>query len=183
MGSPKLIGAIFFVVGLGLLGGAGWAGNRQYTILKTWPSVEAQVVNSEVIQYRDSDGDTMFKAAIDFRYTVDGKEYMVPSSSSYSSSSRSQMRKKVDAYAPGTRHPIRYNPADPGDMRFDVGYNFGFFFLPVLLGGMGIVFAGIGGGVLYTLRSILSLQCPSCGQPVEKGQKFCANCAAALPID
>jgi hypothetical protein len=177
----KLVGTIFTLVGLILLGVAGWTGNRQYTILKTWPSVEAEVVKSEVISYRDSEGDVMYKAAIDFRYTVDGKEYTVPSSSSYSSSSYSSMRSKVNAYAPGTRHPIRCNPSDPGDMRFDVGYNFGFFFVPFLLGVMGIVFTAFGVGSLYAARSVKPRLCPSCGQPVEKGQSFCPGCSAPLP--
>jgi len=180
-GIPKLVGSILTLVGLILLGVAGWTGNRQYTILKTWPSVEAEVVKSEVISYRDSEGDRMYRAAIDFRYAVDGREYTVPSSSSYSSSSYSSMRSKVNAYAPGTRHPIRYNPSDPGDMRFDVGYNFGFFFLPFLLGVMGLVFSGVGAGILRASRSVQPRLCPSCGQPVEKGQNFCPSCAAPLP--
>lgn len=63
------------------------------------------------------------------------------------------MKRKVDAYASGTRHPIRYNPADPNDMRFDVGYNFSFFFLPGLLGLMGLIFGGLGVGVLFASRT------------------------------
>jgi hypothetical protein len=176
----KLVGAIFTVVGLGLLAGATWSGNRQYTILKTWPTVEAEVAKSEVVSYRDNEGTTMYWAAIDFRYSVNGKEYIVPSSSSYSSSSYNSVRKGVDEYAPGTRHRIHYNPTDPHDMRYEVGYNFGFFFLPVLLGGMGIVFAGLGGLLLYLSRSEQELLCPSCGQAVERGQNFCPNCAARI---
>lgn len=116
-------------------------------------------------------------------YTVDGKDYTTPSSSSYSSSSYTEMKRKVDTYAPGSRHPIRYNPADPNNMRFDVGYNFGFFFLPVLFGGMGIVFSALGVGLLFASRSVRELRCPACGRPVEKGQNFCPNCAAPLPVN
>jgi hypothetical protein len=176
----KLVGAIFFLVGLALLGAAGWTGNRQYTVLKTWPTVEAEVVRSEVISHRDSEGITMYRAAIDFRYSVNGVEYTVPTSSSYSSSSYNSIKSDVDAYAPGTRHAIRYNPTDPHDMRYDVGYNFGFLFLPVLFGGMGIVFAGLGGLLLYLSRSVQERRCPSCSQSVGAGQSFCPNCAAPL---
>jgi hypothetical protein len=175
-----LVGAIFAIVGVILLSVAGWSGNRQYTILKTWPTVEAEVTKSEVVSYRDSEGTTMYRAAIDFRYSVNGKDYTVPSSSNYSSSSYNSVKKDVDTYAPGTRHPIRYNPTDPHDMRFDVGYNFGFFFLPVLFGGIGIVFAGMGGLLLYLSRSEREVLCPSCGQPVGAGQNFCPNCATPL---
>ncbi len=180
IGTLKLVGTIFFCVGLLLLAVAGWSGNRQYTILKSWPEVQAEVVNSQLVHYRDSKGNAMYKPAIDFRYRVDGKEYTVPSSSNYSSSSYDEMKGKVDTYAPGTRHPIRYNPADPRDMRFEVGYNFGFFFLPVLFGGMGIVFTGVSIALLYASRSERARACPSCGQSVAAGQKFCPNCAAPL---
>ena len=177
---PKLVGTIFILIGIGLLVGAGWSGHRQYTILKSWPTGEAEVEKSEVIRYRDSEGDTMYRAAIDFRYTVNGKEYSTPASSSYSSSSFNEMKRKVDTYAPGTRHPVRYNPTDPSDMRFDVGYNFGFFFLPVLLGIMGLVFTGVSVGVLYAFRSAQTRRCRSCGQAVEEGQNFCPNCSAPI---
>lgn len=179
-GMFKLVGTIFFCVGLILLGVGAWSGHRQYTILKSWPEVQGEVVNSQLVHYRDSEGDSMYKAAIDFRYTVNEQEYTVPSSSSHSSSSYNDMKGKVDTYAPGTRHPVRYNPADPRDMRFDVGYNFGFFFLPVLLGGMGIVFTGVSIALLFASRPERALACPSCGQPVAQGQSFCPSCAAPL---
>jgi hypothetical protein len=182
-GLYRLVGMIFLVVGLVLLSIAAWTGQSRYTILKSWPEVEAEVVKSEVVRSRDSEGNVMFKAAIDFRYTVAGKEYTVPASSSYSSSSHSVMQRKVAAYAPGSRHLIRYNPADPVDMHFDVGYNFSFFLLPLILGGMGVVFSALGAGVLYAVRGMRELRCPSCGAPVSTGQSFCPSCATPLQHD
>jgi hypothetical protein len=180
----KLVGSIFSIIGVVMLLLAGWTGHRQYSILKTWPSVEAEVVNSQVIRSHDAESGTTYRAAIDFRYVVEGKEYTAPASSSYSSSSYSQMKQKVDDYAIGTRHPIRYNPADPNDMRFDVGYNFNFFFLPGLLGLMGLVFGGLGVGILLASRTQQERRCPSwCGQIAGKGQNFCPNCAVPLPIE
>ena len=177
----RLVGGVFFVIGLGLLGGTYYAGNRQYTILKSWPTAEAEVTRSEVVSYRDNQGTTMHRAAIDFRYTVNGKEYSVPSSSSYSSSSYSEMQGKVEKYAPGTRHTIKYNPANPSDMRFDVGYNFGFFFIPFILGVIGLPFTLIGGVLLVVSRKLVEMTCPSCGQAVQPGQNFCPNCSTAIP--
>ena len=179
----KLIGTIFAIIGVVLLLLAGWAGRRQYRILKSWPSVEAEVVNSKIIRNQDAENGTMYRAAIDFRYVVAGKEYTVPGSSSYSSSSYSMMKQKVDDYAIGTRRPIRYNPADPGDMRFDVGYSFSFFFLPAILGLMGLIFGGLGVGTLLAARMQQDRRCPSCGQMTEKGQNFCPNCSARLPVE
>ena len=181
----KLVGGIFAGVGLVLLGVASWSGNRQYTILKSWPNVQALVTKSQVTHQQSHDSDrnrdtTMYQAEIEFQYSVDGKEFVTPSTPGYSTSSYPEMKRMADAYAPGTRHMIRYNPADPNDIRFNAGYNFGFFFLPVLFGGMGIIFSGVGFGVLVASRVVQALQCPACGGSVEKGQKFCPNCAAPL---
>ena len=182
-GLTKLFSTIFGSVGLVLLAIAGWTGNRQYTILKSWPTVEAEVTKSRVTSSRDSEGMAMYGTEIEFRYTINGKEYLTPGSSSYQSSSYREMKRKAEKYPPGSRHSIHYNPADPEDIRFDVGYNFGFFFVPVLLGGMGVVFTAFGVGFLVASRSARAWQCPSCGQPVSKGQNFCPNCAAALSIN
>ena len=54
------------------------------------------------------------------------------------------MKRKADAYPPGSRHIIKYDPHDPNDIRFTAGYTAGFFFLPLIFGGLGVVFAGAG---------------------------------------
>ncbi len=183
----KIVGGVFLPLGLVFLGVTGFTGNRQYTILKSWPTVEAEVTQSRVSHYqstssRSSSTSTMYQAEIEFRYTVGGKQYVTPATSDYSSSSYTEMKHKVDFYAPGTRHAIRYNPADPNDIRFDVGYNLGFFLLPFIFGILGLVFGSVGAGLLLAWRSVSKGQprCPSCGQPTERGQRFCPNCAAPL---
>lgn len=181
--APRLVSGIFAIVGVVLLGIGGWLGNRQYTIITTWPAVDAEVTRSRVTSGRDSKGTAMYGAEIEFRYTVAGKERVTPSSVGYTTSSYLDMKHKVDRYAPGTRHPVRYNPTDPDDIRFNAGYNFGFFLLPIVLGGMGMVFASLGIAGLFTSRPGRVVKCPACGQPVEKGQNFCPHCAAALPVN
>jgi hypothetical protein len=178
----KLVGAIFTVAGAILVSVAGWTGNQQYTILKTWPTVEAEVTKSEVKTGRDSEGTTMYGTQLEFRYTVNNMEFTTPASSSYRSSSYTEMKRKANRYAPGTRHPIRYDPSNPDDVRFDAGYNFGFFFLPVLLGGLGVVFAGLGITFLYVSRRARVFACPACGCRMEKSQDICPSCHAPRPI-
>jgi hypothetical protein len=178
----KLVGAIFTLVGVILLSVGGWTGNQQYTILNSWPTVEAEVTQSHVTTGRDSEGTTMYGTQLEFRYTVNAKEFTTPASSSYRSSSYTQMKHKADQYTPGTRHTIRYNPTNPDDIHFDVGYNFGFFFLPVLLGGMGVVFAGLGITFLYVSRRQRVFECPACGCRMERSQDICPSCHAPRPI-
>ncbi len=176
-----LVGGIFFVVGLALLGGAVWSGDSQYAILKTWVKTDATVIESTLTKGRDSQNSTMYGTEFEFRYTVNGKEYQTPASSSYQSSSYVEMKRKVDAFAQGTQHPILYNPADPNDIRFDAGYSFGFFLLPVILGGMGLVFTAVGGGIWIGFRSpAAGFLCPACHKPIERNQEFCPHCATLL---
>ena len=181
----KLFCLIFGGVGVVLLGVAVWTGNRQHTILTEWPTVEAEVVKSEVTHHQSQRSDNtsttdMYTAEIVFRYTLNGKEFITPSTTGYSSSSYPEMKRKADAFSPGSRHALRYDPNDPNDVRFNTGYNLGFFFLPLLMGGMGIVFSGIAVLFLRFSRSELPLQCPSCGETVTKGQNYCPNCAAPV---
>lgn len=153
--------------------------------MKEWPTLEGEVIKSQVTHYDSqsstrSGTTTMYTTEIIFRYTLDGKDYVTPSTTGYSSSSYPEMKRKADSYPPGSRHVIRYNPQDPNDIRFNAGFNFGFFLLPLLMGGMGVVFTGFGIVFLYVSRKERPLLCLSCGQKVSKGQNFCPNCAAPL---
>ncbi len=182
----RIVGGVFTVVGVSLLAGGVWSGNRQYTILKSWPTVDAEVTKSEVGHHVSHDSDTnrdtdMYQTRVEFRYTLNGKEYLTPSDAGYSTSSSPEMKRLADRFAPGTRHAIKYNPTDPNDIRFNAEYSFGFFLLPVIFGGLGLVFSLVG-IVLLVVASRVNKprQCPSCGAPVEAGQHFCPNCATAL---
>ncbi len=183
----RIVGGILVFVGVLLLAVGVWTGNRQYTILKSWPTVEAEVTKSEVAQHVDRDYDSnrdtnMYQTHIEFRYTLNGKEYLTPSDAGYSSSSYPEMKRLADRFAPGSRHAIKYNPANPNDIRFNAAYSFGFFLLPVIFGGLGLIFSLVGIAVLVVASRVQKpRQCPSCGAPIEPGQNFCPNCATALP--
>ena len=185
------VGSIFAVCGLILLAVGGEAGRRQYKILKSWPAVEAEVAKSRVTHYivhridrrgREIGTTTMYQAKIEFQYTVGGKSFVSPSTSSSGTTDYGAMKRVADDYAPGTRHTIRYDPAYPNDIRFDAGYNVGFFLVPIVTGGIGIVLFGMGVGLLVLSRSEQSLRCPSCGQRLAGGQNFCPNCAQPVQM-
>jgi hypothetical protein len=151
---PKVVGPILTLAGLGCLSFAWWSGNRQYTILKSWPAVEAKVMKSEVVRRRSAarrtENHTTYGVAIIFHYTVDGAAHTTraPEGRTWSEGGAKRMAAQ---YASGTRHLVHYNPGDPNDIRFDVGYNFDFFFLPIVFGVTGVVLAGVGGELLYKM--------------------------------
>jgi hypothetical protein len=182
-----LMGAIPLLLGLGIFAGAGYFGNRHYTILKKWPTVDAEVVRSELAHRRDKDANgrtstTVYQAHVDFRYTVGGKQYTTPSSSYYSTSNRAEMQQEVDTYAPGTHHPIRYNPAKPNDISFDASFTIGFFGVELLSAGGGLVCTAIGAALFYIGWAMgrAKIHCPSCGAMVRETKQSCPTCGAAL---
>jgi hypothetical protein len=86
-----------------------------------------------------------YKAQVEFRYTVKGKEYIQWSmSGSHSSGYKTIARRLGTTYAPGTHHMIRYNPADPAEIHFEFDF-FDAFVVPVFLALLGLAFSA--GGV------------------------------------
>lgn len=179
-GGLRLIGAVFGLVGVGLLAGAAWSANGRYRILKQWPVAQATVIESGVESYRDSDDDLMYRTVVAFRYAAAGREFTTPSQTDYSSSSFRDMKRMADRFPKGSVRPIKYNPEDPNDISFTYGYNFGFFFMTVLLGGMGLVFTAVGAPFLVLSLRQAPRRCHACGREVEPDHKFCPSCAAPV---
>ncbi len=185
----KLFGAIPLVIGLAVLTGACFTGHRRYTIISKWPTADAEVVRSELAQHQhlfmhDARPRTVYQARIHFRYTVNGREYTIPTGTSYSSTDYAEMRGKVDAYAAGSHHPIRYNPAHPNDMRYDAGYTLGFFITPLILLGIGLPTAAVGILLIAAGRKIGKSQsraCPSCRAAMDPADLYCPACGAPRP--
>lgn len=179
----RLIGYIFLPIGLVLLGLAAWLFEERREILNTWPEIQAEVTHSEITDSRSDEATAMYSALYIFRYTVNGREYISKDTPGYSTSSYSSMGEKVQKYAPGTRHVIRYDPKNPGKIRIEVGYNLTTFGIPLMVTAMGLIFGGLGLGVVRGLRSGYSdlVQCPACGQQTLASQPACIRCGAALP--
>jgi hypothetical protein len=184
-GTGRLVGGLFALAGVVLLGAGAWSGHRQYTILEAWPKVEAEVVASRVTHSTSRDSKrasdtTFYRAEIDFRYVVAGREYVTPAATSYGSSSYPEMKRIVDAHPVGSRHTVWVNPRDANDIRYDAGWTFGFFLFPLIFGGMGIVFAALGLAFVFLARSAPAPLCPACGGETLPGQRFCPSCGARL---
>jgi hypothetical protein len=186
--NSRLVGAFLTCVGSPSVVIGLWMGHVQSTVIKTWPIVDAEVIKSQVNATRGTTRNgfpvTRYEAEIVFRYTVGGKEYTSRSTPGYMTSRYSIMKRIVDTYAPGTHHPIRYNPEYPNIIIFNAGYNFAFFLLPVMFGGGGLLFTVIG---VITLKGAPAAQvgpgrpCQACGQALQPGQKFCSNCGTPVP--
>lgn len=175
--SSRVAGMVLVLVSLVFLSVGLWFAEKRFTVMNKWPQVEAEVVESEVISYDDSDGDTLHKAVFRFRYTVNGREYVTQTDNGYGTSIHSWMQAKVDRFARGTGHNIHYNPADPGEIEYNASYNFEFFGIPLFCGGMGLV---IGFAGLRVLRKRDTDRCPACSQYITAGQTSCPSCGVPL---
>lgn len=116
---------------------------RQLHILRTWPAVEAEVTRSAVVEIPTRDGGHLYDTYFEFAYSVDGQPYTGAVSSSHQSIHRERKEKQAAGFPQGSRHPIRYNPEAPGDIRIQVGYNVHFFAVPIFISGVGAVFGVI----------------------------------------
>jgi hypothetical protein len=125
-------------------------------------------------------GRRLYGAAISFRYGVGGETYEAPASFHYETSDPGEMRDLVRRYAPGSRHPVLINPADPRDIRMEAGYTPGFFLVTLVLGGLGAGFLFFAVLLLVTSRSPQASLCRSCGKPVERGRAACSHCGLTV---
>jgi hypothetical protein len=182
--TPRALGAVFALIGLVLLGVAAYFTQKQLEIIRTWPLAEAEVVSSEVTYHRSrDDGGTTYGVRIEFRYTVAGREYTAPATLGYTTSSFSSMQREADRHPAGSRHLIHHNPAAPQDIRFNAGYNWGFFLVPLIAGGLGVAFTGAGLSIVFKARKAGAERCASCGQFLMPGQRQCSACGTYLPSE
>jgi hypothetical protein len=147
-----LLGWGFALLGVVLVLAAGWSGYTTARILKTWPTVDAQVTNSRVHRYvthggRSHSDITYFEVIAEYRYPAATQEYVSPSSKDYTSSK--EANQALALYAPGSRHEIRYNPGDPNEI-FNQDSNS--FLGCYILSGIGTVLVAFGVAFLLVSR-------------------------------
>jgi hypothetical protein len=208
-------GALGLLIGLSLLATGIWAGRRLHIVWNIWPSVDGVVVSGaveEVVEVPPAKGGTLshrYKPKIAFRYVVSGKPYTTQAASEYTADTYQKAAANLlSLYAPGTHHPIRYNPLDPRDIRFgtiEIGPLVVSFLL--LIAGVVLSAGGVNSLALaYSQRvarapavrreapatvlpfedrarvepAAVTLRCPACGRQVDAGQDICPNCFKSL---
>lgn len=168
-----LLALAFVLSGLGLFA-------YHVAIVRTWLPIEATVVRSEVIGFRSKKQQSMYRGEVELAYTVSGREYRTPEAFSTATSSGDSLREKMETiYGAGTKHVVFYDPTNPYALRWNVGYNFTFFLLPIAFTGVGLILLG----VCYLLcRQPLPVRpsCNQCGAEGVVGDRYCAACGASL---
>ena len=129
--APTLVFGIFLLVGLGLLGGTAFLVADTRSDIARADKADGTVV--DLIGEQDSDGDTMYYPRV--RYVT---RYGNPVEFTGSVGS------SPAAFDVGESVGVLYDPAAPEEARIDTFFQL--WFAPLILGGIGLVFAAIGGG-------------------------------------
>jgi hypothetical protein len=208
-------GVMGLLVGLSLMLAGIWAGRELHIVWNIWPSTDGVVVRGavqEVVEAPYAKGGLpihRYTPKIEFRYIANGRDYTTEAPSVYTADTYEKAAANLARrYAPGTHHPIRYNPRDPRNIEFGV-IEFGslaFSFL-LLVGGVVLSVVGVKSlAMAYPPRvqlapakaqgtpatvlpfpdrarpepSAATLRCPSCGRPVKANEDTCPNCLKFL---
>ncbi len=121
------IGWLLLVVGLGLLGGAAYVARGTAAFLRSAERVEGAVV-----------------ALVGSDTYAPRVEYRLPSGETRTFTGR--IRSSPPAYDVGERVTLSYDPRQPGEVRLHGTFSLWGF--PIILGGLGLLFGGVGGGML-----------------------------------
>ena len=140
---------VFLVVGLAMLAGAWVAYDLTVRRPRTWPQTDALVVSSRVVNPRGPDS---YSPEIVFRYDAAGEQRDVAIVPSWSTSVYGTVRAHVDEYPAGATLRVAVNPDDPLDIRYDLSSSLMNLLLPGVLGLMGLIFGGVGVGVIAANR-------------------------------
>lgn len=149
-GAPTL----FFLLGAAALG-VGLVEVRAALAAEGWPTaegvVESSEVRSEISEVRQNNRTRrmlVYAAAVTYRFTVDGTTHQGERIrfASFTSSSPELAERDVARFPVGSRVPVHYDPADPGQCVLERGIVPTSFLLP----GLGVVFllASLGMGYL-----------------------------------
>jgi hypothetical protein len=208
-------GIMGLFLGLALMGSGIWSGRQLHIIWNIWPSTDGVVVKGgvrEIVQVPYARGGVpahRYTPNIEFRFAVNGKSYSTEAPSVYVADTFEKAAAKLARlYAPGTHHPIRYDPSDPRDIQFGT-IEAGPLVFALLLLVAGVVLSALGlssllegyrqhtesapslqregaatvlpfPGGARSVPSEATLLCPGCGRRVKATEDNCPNCLRAL---
>jgi hypothetical protein len=145
MDAVKWVGISFAIAGLAMLAGAGATYMSSRNFLNISSAAEG-VVTDLVLSHSSSSRSGVYHPKVSFQ-TEAGEN--IEFNSSFGSNPPS--------YNKGDRVKVLYDPANPNHA--SINSFFSLWFAPLLLSGMGILFAGIGSALLVALMRKARLRC------------------------
>ncbi|HXZ18639.1 MAG TPA: DUF3592 domain-containing protein [Candidatus Acidoferrales bacterium] len=134
----RLISGIFLIAGLVAMGAGGYMAWAQVNKNRDWPEVKGTVQRSWLVGEAGDKSGPVYKAGIEFVYTVGGKDYVGKTADSWTGRDRAIMEAELRQYPTWSVHPIRYNPADPTQVQIESAAAIGSFTPAGVAGGIGL---------------------------------------------
>lgn len=122
---------------------------RQLQVLRNWPETDAQVLRSEVVTETSSAHENLYRAKLQVLYTVAGQP-ITSDMTSFESTNYEATQKRTQQFPVGSHHAVRYDPANPAQVRIGAGWNRNYFALPLVVLAMAAFF-GLVGSVLLAI--------------------------------
>jgi Protein of unknown function (DUF3592) len=146
-GSLRLIGVAFFIFFFGFLLLAAPFWWQQWKVLHTWPAVDAEVIQSDVVPVTVK-GKTAYDVFLAFRFKLADRVLDTTYRSNDLAASPERKRAEADRFPVGKHVQVLYEPGNPTKLRLDPGYNLRFFAIPAVISTLGIMCGLIGCGFL-----------------------------------
>jgi len=205
---------LWIVVGVSLLVAGIVLARQLHIVWNIWPSADGVVVRGtveEILEAPYAKGGMpvhRYAPRIEFDYAAGGRNYQAEAASVYLADTYEDAAATLGRlYAPGTHHPIRYNPRDPRDIEFGtIEFSSLAFAFLVLVGGVALAAVGLSIAARGYAKPVevareeqgmpapvlpfavptkqdtaLSMRrCPACGRPVKITEDTCPNCLKFL---
>lgn len=144
-------GRVFIVCGAVMLAIGVYGAWTKIHILRSWPEVEATVVESRA-GFRPGKSRVLRGVDLIVDYTAEGQAVRGMLAARGGSDPARVEEQVRELYAPGRRIKVRYQPGHPRNATFEAAWSMGFFWEALLLGGLGLVMAGLGAVMARFLR-------------------------------
>jgi hypothetical protein len=126
---------------------------RQVQVLRQWPETDGQVLRSEVVTAPPSGHENLYRAELQVLYTVAGQP-VTSELTSFESTNYEATLQRTQQFPVGSRHRVRYDPANPAEARMGAGWNATFFALPLIVLAMAVFFALVGAVLLAIAKAV-----------------------------
>jgi hypothetical protein len=128
----KIMAAIIVAFGVVVIGGGLWYAEFEWSRFTEWPRTTGVLVDKRI---------SPMGARLIFEYDAIGGR---SAGRAVRWGREDEMRSFLEPYRLGTSYPISYNPEDPAEVEFHLGYHWDLFRQPVAIVMLGALFAAAG---------------------------------------
>lgn len=124
---------------------------KQNAVVRNWPQAVAQVQRSEVVQIVQG-GQQLWATRFELSFEADGKPVQATVKGYRQSFTREHAEEAARRFAAGQPVIVRYDPADPTEIRLDTDQPMRYYQLPIALALTGAIFIGIAMALFYVTK-------------------------------